>query len=260
MTDQPSVLTERTGATVVITLNRPDARNAVDADVAGRVADALDEADADRDVRCIVLTGAGEKAFCAGADLKALGRGEAPLAPGREHHGFAGFVRHPVSTPVIAAVNGAALGGGMELVLASDLAVAAETATFGLPEISRGIFAAAGGVLRLPEQLPRKVAMRMVLTGEAMPATDALRWGLVNEVVPRERLLETAREWARKIGSYSPTALRFLKHSFNADSDHLSGISHLAFDGLTQFAVSEEGMEGARAFAEKRPPDFRRFR
>ncbi len=136
MTDeqQPSVRTERSGHVLLVTIDRPQARNAVDADVAGRLADALEAADADPEVRCIVLTGAGEKAFCAGADLKALARGEVPLPTGREHYGFAGFVQHPISTPVVAAVNGAAQGGGTELVLASDVAVAADTATFGLPE------------------------------------------------------------------------------------------------------------------------------
>lgn len=258
--DQPSVLTERTGHTLVITLNRPQARNAVDADVATRVADALAEGDADRDVRCIVLTGAGDRAFCAGADLKALGRGETPLAPGRERLGFAGFVRHPVSTPVIAAVNGQALGGGTELVLASDVAIAADTASFGLPEISRGIFAAAGGVLRLPEQLPRKVAMRLILTGDAMPAADALRWGLVNEVVPAADVLPAALALADRIADNAPLAVQASKRlalgMVDGDLPHEAAAWQRNDTEIAAIGQSADAMEGIVAFIERRTPTW----
>ncbi|MGY2004537.1 enoyl-CoA hydratase-related protein [Blastococcus sp. SYSU DS1024] len=258
--DQPSVLTERLGHVLVVTLNRPHARNAVDADLAGRVADALEQADADPGVRCIVLTGAGEKAFCAGADLKALGRGEMPLAAGREHYGFAGFVRHPVSTPVVAAVNGAAQGGGTELVLGSDVAVAADTATFGLPEIARGIFAAAGGVLRLPEQLPRKVAMKLILTGEAMSAEDALRWGLVNDVVPAAEVLPAALALAERIAANAPLAVQASKRLALGMVD--GGLPHEAAAWarndaeIAAIGRSADAMEGIVAFLERREPNW----
>lgn len=260
MTDDPSVLTERTGHTVVITLNRPAARNAVDADVATRVADALERADADPLVRCIVLTGAGDRAFCAGADLKALARGEAPVPPGREHYGFAGAVRHPVSTPVVAAVNGSALGGGTELVLASDVAIAADTATFGLPEISRGIFAAAGGVLRLPEQLPRKVAMRLILTGDVMTADEALRWGLVSEVVPAAQVLPAALALADRIAANAPLAVQASKRLALGMVD--GGLPHedAAWQRndaeIAAIRQSADATEGIAAFIERRTPSW----
>ena len=258
---EPAVRTERVGATLVITLNRPRARNAVDADVAARVADALEAADFDRDIRCVVLTGAGDKAFSAGADLKALGRGERPLAPGREHYGFAGFVRHPISTPVIAAVNGPALGGGTELVLASDLAVAADTATFGLPEISRGIFAAAGGVLRLPEQLPRKVAMQLILTGEPMSAQDALRWGLVNDVVPAADVLPAALRLAEKVAANAPLAVQASKRLalgiVDGELPHEAAAWERNDAEIAAVGASVDAMEGIAAFIEGRAPRWR---
>lgn len=130
------------------------------------------------------MTGSGDQAFCAGADLKAIMRGEPVLEPGREHWNFAGFVNHFTSKPTIAAVNGNALGGGTELALACDLVVAVNTASFGLPEAKRGLLPGAGGVFRLVEQLPFRVAMQMLLTGEPMTPQDALRWGLINQVVP----------------------------------------------------------------------------
>ncbi|TFV52639.1 crotonase/enoyl-CoA hydratase family protein [Blastococcus sp. TF02A-35] len=259
--EQPGVLAERTDHTLVVTLNRPRARNAVDADVASRLADALESADHDPDIRCVVLTGAGDKAFCAGADLKALGRGETPLAPGREHYGFAGFVRHAVSTPVIAAVNGAALGGGTELVLASDLAVAVETATFGLPETARGIFAAAGGVFRLPEQLPRKVAMRMILTGDPMSAQEALRWGLVNEVVPADEVLPTALRLAERIAANAPLAVRASKRlalgMVDGDLPHEAAAWERNDAEIRAVGASADAMEGIAAFIEGRAPHWR---
>ena len=164
----------RAGAEV-ITLNRPAARNAVNLAVALGVGDVLEQAEHDRDIWAVVLTGAGNQAFCAGADLKSVARGESlsPADPVRAAWGFAGYVSHHVSKPTIAAVNGFALGGGTELALASDLVVAAESASFGLPEVKRGILAGAGGVFRLPAQIPKKVAMEMILTGEPIGACAA---------------------------------------------------------------------------------------
>lgn len=259
-TDQPapSVLTERTGHVVVVTINRPQARNALDLDVAVRLADALDAAEADPEVRCVVLTGAGEQAFSAGADLKALARGERAIVPGREHYGFAGVVRHPMSTPLVAAVNGAALGGGTELALAADLVVAAEHATLGVPEVKRGLLAAAGGVFRLPEQLPRKVAMRLVLTGEPMTAAEALRWGLVNEVVPGADVLPAALRLAEVIASNAPLAVQASKRLALGIVDGDRPAESAAWDRsgaeMARLLASADAAEGIRAFAEKRPP------
>src|SRR5690349_9588436 len=156
-----AVLVERDDHVLVVTLNRPEARNAVNGDLTLGLGTALEQADADPEIRAVVLTGAGDVSFCAGADLKALSRGESLNPPGTEAWGFAGVVNHAVSVPVIAAVNGTAFGGGTEIVLTADLAVAATTARFGLPEVTRGLIAAAGGLIRLPEQLPTKVAMEL---------------------------------------------------------------------------------------------------
>ncbi|MGB9308727.1 MAG: enoyl-CoA hydratase-related protein, partial [Mycobacterium sp.] len=168
---------------MVITINRPEARNAVNGAVSIGVGDALEEAQRDPDVRAVVITGAGDKSFCAGADLKAISRRENLYHPDHAEWGFAGYVHHFIDKPTIAAVNGTALGGGTELALASDLVVAAERAQFGLPEVKRGLIAAAGGVFRIVEQLPRKVAMELLLTGEPITASDAWEWGLINQVV-----------------------------------------------------------------------------
>ena len=172
----PAALTERRGNVLIITLNRPEARNAVNAAVSTAVGDALQQAQEDPEVRAVVITGAGET-FCAGADLKAISRRESIFHPDRGDWGFAGYVQHYIDKPTIAAVNGTALGGGTELALASDLVVAEESSSFGLPEVKRGLIAAAGGVFRIVEQLPRKVAMRLLFTGEPITAAEALNWG-----------------------------------------------------------------------------------
>lgn len=257
-----AVLSERDGHVLVVTLNRPEARNAVNADLTLGLGTALDEAEADLDIRAVVLTGAGDQTFCAGADLKAISRGESLNPPGTEAWGFAGMVQHPISKPVIAAVNGTALGGGTELVLASDLAVAADHATFGLPEVKRGLIAAAGGVLRLPEQMPRKVAMRLILTGEPIDAAGALRWGLVNEVVPAVDVLGAALDLARTIAANAPLSVQHSKRVAQGIEAGPRGMHCPAEDAAwaasdaAMMAVfsSEDAMEGPIAFAEKRAP------
>ena len=257
-TPQPAVLTELRGHVLVVTLNRPEARNAVNAELSQGLGDALERADTDPDIRAVVLTGAGDKTFCAGADLKAISRGEALNPPGTEQWGFAGFVNHPISTPVIAAVNATSLGGGTELVLACDLVVAAESAKFGLPEVRRGLMAAAGGLIRLPEQLPRKVAMHLILTGEPIDAQTALRWGLVNEVVPDDRVLAVAIELAETIASNAPLAVQASKRIalgvLDGELPHERAAWRANNDEMIALMSSEDAMEGPMAFAEKRTP------
>jgi len=170
---QPAVLVERRDDVLVITINRPEARNCVNGAVSIGVGDALEEAQQDADVRAVVITGAGDKSFCAGADLKAISRRENLYHPDHGEWGFAGYVHHFIDKPTIAAVNGTALGGGTELALASDLVVAEERAQFGLPEVKVGLLAGAGGVFRIAQQLPRKVGMQMLLTGEPISAAEA---------------------------------------------------------------------------------------
>jgi crotonobetainyl-CoA hydratase len=264
MSESPdaAVLTELRDHVLVVTLNRPEARNAVNGELTRLLGEALERAESDPEIRVVVLTGAGDKTFCAGADLKAISRGEALNPPGTERWGFAGFVNHPISKPVIAAVNATALGGGTELVLACDLAVAAESAKFGLPEVRRGLMAAAGGLIRLPEQLPRKVAMHVILTGEPMDAETALRWGLVNEVVPDGRVLDAALDLAEVIATNAPLSVQASKRIalglYAQGDDGLLAAERDAWqannDEMLTLMSSEDAIEGPTAFAEKRPP------
>src|SRR4051794_36382584 len=173
----PVTLVEIIDHTMVLTLNRPEAMNAVNAAVTKGVGDALEQAKDDPDVWAFIITGTG-RSFCAGADLKAVSRGEKTSPPGYDKWGWAAYVRHFIPKPTIAAVNGFALGGGTEMTLASDLAVAVETASFGLPEVKRGIMAAAGGTFRLPRQIPWKIGLEMMYTGEPISAQRAFELGL----------------------------------------------------------------------------------
>jgi crotonobetainyl-CoA hydratase len=257
---QPAVTVARHGHVLVVTLNRPAAMNAVNAEVSGLVGDALELADRDAAVHAVVLTGAGERAFCAGADLKALARGEPVRAPGHAEWGFAGYVRHPISKPTIAAVNGFALGGGTELVLASDLAVAAETATLGLPEVARGLFAGAGGAFRLSAQVPRKAAMELLLTGASITAARGCELGLVNRVVPAGQALAAALSMAQAISVNAPLAVQAAKRV--ANSAYGGQESEVAAwqrsdSELEALRRSADAREGAQAFAEKRAPVWR---
>jgi crotonobetainyl-CoA hydratase len=255
---KPAALVERRGNVMVITINRPEARNAVNAAVSVAVGDAVAEAQRDPDIRVVVLTGSGDQSFCAGADLKALAKRENIMHPDHPKWGFAGYVRHFIDKPTIAAVNGVALGGGTELTLASDLAVAAESAKFGLPEVKRGLIAAAGGVFRLVEQLPRKVALELMFTGEPMLAADALRWGLINQVVPDGTELDAALALAERITANAPLAVQASKRvAVGVDdgviTDDEAGWSRTMRE-ITALITSEDAREGPRAFAEKRQP------
>jgi crotonobetainyl-CoA hydratase len=255
-----AVKVERRGHVMIVTINRPEARNAVNRFVHEGVGDAMEAADADPDVRCVIVTGAGDKAFCAGADLVALSRGESlsPEDPAKQAWGFAGIVSHPISTPVIAAVNGDALGGGLEITLACDLAVAVETARFGLPEPKRGLFAAAGGVFRLPEQLPRKIAMEMILTGDPIPAERALSLGLVNALAPADKLIETALALAERITGNAPLSVQASKRMALGIVDGKVARDEAPWQqnrAETRIVfTSEDSREGPKAFAEKRAP------
>src|SRR3546814_2970756 len=190
MTDT-TILTERRGHLLIVTINRPEARNAVNAAVHTGIGTALEEAENDPEIRVVVITGAGDKSFCAGADLVALSRGESlqPEDPAQLAWGFAGMVSHPISKPVIAAVNGFAFGGGCEIALMSDIIVAADHAQFALPDVKVGLFAAAGGAFRLAQQLPKKHAMAYLLTGDPTPAALAAHIGPVHPALPPADLL-----------------------------------------------------------------------
>jgi crotonobetainyl-CoA hydratase len=258
--ENEAVGVERRGRVLLATINRPEARNAVNRAVAEGLGRALEQADADPDIWAFVVTGAGDQSFCAGADLKAISRGEsiAPADPREQAWGFAGYVRHFISKPTIAAVNGFALGGGTEITLASDLVVASEGAKFGLPEVKRGIFAGAGGVFRLPEQLPKKVAMEMIMTGEPITAQRALELGLVNRVVPQDRVVDAALELAAVVCANAPLSVQASKriaygiHDGQIPAEDESwALSQAEGKALM---TSADSKEGPRAFAEKRAP------
>ncbi|MCV7280288.1 crotonase/enoyl-CoA hydratase family protein [Mycolicibacterium flavescens] len=253
----PAALAERRGNVMIITINRPEARNAVNSAVSTAVGDALHLAQNDPDVRAVVLTGAGES-FCAGADLKAISRRENLFHPEHREWGFAGYVHHYIDKPTIAAVNGTALGGGTELALASDLVVAEERAKFGLPEVKRGLIAAAGGVFRIVDHLPRKVALEMLFTGEPMSAADAAKWGLINEVVPDGTVVDAAIALADRITCNAPLAVWASKRvAMGVDKGVIVGDEPGWARTLREVIAvmrSEDAKEGPLAFAEKRQP------
>ena len=248
------VSVETGGPLMVITINRPEARNAVNAAVARGVAGALDELDANPALRAGIITGAGGT-FCAGMDLKGFLAGENPQEGGR---GFGGIAMRPPAKPVIAAVEGYALAGGFEIALSCDLIVASEAASFGLPEVSRGLVAAAGGLLRLPARIPYHLAMEIALTGDRFPAARLHEAGLVSRLVPAGEALAEARKLAERIAANAPLALAASKRIIVESGDWPSGE---AFDRQNEISMpvftSADAMEGAAAFAEKRAPVWR---
>ncbi|MGI9126449.1 MAG: crotonase/enoyl-CoA hydratase family protein [Mycobacterium sp.] len=254
----PGALTERRGNTLVITINRPDARNAVNQAVSVGVGDALQQAQDDAQIRAVVITGSGDKSFCAGADLKAISRGENIFHPDHPEWGFAGFVQHFIDKPEIAAVNGTALGGGSEIALASDLVVAQSSAQFGLPEVKRGLVAAAGGMFRIVDQLPRKVAMQLLVTGDPIGAEEAARWGLINQVVRDGTVLDAALALADRITVNAPLAVQASKRVAAGVDDGVvtAEVAHWERSNREMRVVfrSEDAMEGPIAFAQKRAP------
>ncbi|HEX4818137.1 MAG TPA: crotonase/enoyl-CoA hydratase family protein [Nonomuraea sp.] len=245
------VLTEYADGFAVITINRPKARNAINSSVAEGIAAAMDELDGRQDLKVGIITGAGD-VFCAGMDLKAFLRGERPYVPGR---GFAGLVEAPPRKPLIAAVEGYAVAGGCELVLASDLVVAAQNARFGLPEVRRGLVAAGGGLLRLPQRIPYQVAMELALTGDFLTAERAYALGLVNRLTAPGEALAEAWRLAAAIAANGPLAVRVTKQVL---VESRGWPAEAAFgrqrELIAPIFTSDDAQEGARAFAEKRAP------
>jgi enoyl-CoA hydratase len=248
---EPAVLSQRRNRVLVVTINRPDQRNAVNAAVAAGIAGALDELDGDEELSIGVITGAG-KGFCAGMDLKAFVAGESPHFGDR---GFAGITRRAATKPLIAAIEGFAVAGGLEVALACDLIVAGRGARLGIPEVKRSLVAAAGGLLRLPRMLPRNVAMELALTGDPITAERAHDLGLVNRLADPGQALPTALELADAIAQNGPLALAASKRILQESADWPDAEF---FERQDQIAgpvmASEDAREGATAFAEKRPP------
>lgn len=247
------VIVERHGRMLLITINRPEAKNSVNKTVSEAVAAAVDELDADGALTVGVLTGAGGT-FSAGMDLKAFLRGERPSIPGR---GMCGMTQTPPRKPMIAAVEGWALAGGFELALACDLITAGESARFGLPEVKRGLVAAAGGLFRLAERIPRAVALETVLTGEPIAAPRAFELGLVNRLVSDGGALDAAVELATVISRNGPLAVRASKEIFAKapawPAEHRFTLQRPITDPVFE---SHDAREGATAFAEKRAPKW----
>ncbi|HEU4360511.1 MAG TPA: crotonase/enoyl-CoA hydratase family protein [Mycobacterium sp.] len=247
-----AVLQERHGRILVVTINRPDARNAANRAVSQGLADAVDELDADPALSVAVLTGAGGN-FCAGMDLKAFAAGERVDLPGRG----LGFTERPPRKPVIAAVEGYALAGGTELVLATDLVVASTTAKFGIPEVKRGLVAAGGGLLRLPHRIPYQKALELALTGESFTAEQGAGWGFVNVLTEPGQALAGAIDLAERITANGPMAVAVTKDivvksaSWTADE-----MWQKQLELIMPVFVSNDAKEGAIAFAEKRQPNW----
>jgi enoyl-CoA hydratase len=237
----------------ILTLNRPEARNAISPEVSRTMATLLDEVEADPALRAVVLTGRGE-VFSAGADLKVVAQGNAnDIARGKG--GFAGIVTRDFPKPLIAAVNGPALAGGFEIVLSCDLVVAAEGARFGIPEVKRGLMAAAGGLIRLPKRIPLAIALELAMTGDPIDAPRALQLGLVNRVVPAGQVIDEAIALAERIGENSPVAVRNSRQLVReaAEMSEADGWRR-TLELMMPVFESGDAIEGATAFAEKRPP------
>lgn len=265
MSDEVSgeeVVVEDRGHVRVLRINRPEARNALNTAVIDGLGRGLEEADADDEVRALVVTGTGDRAFCAGMDLRDFaagggpGAGAADGAPPGEPGAYVRFLRGGIAKPVVGAANATAVAGGFELLLACDLVVASEHAQFGLPEVKRGLFPAGGG-LALGRRLPLAVALELGLTGDSIDAGRALALGLVNRVVPPERVLDEAVALATRIAENGPLAVRVVKQlmheALDISSDELwekqAAASPVVFG-------SEDAREGARAFVERRPPNW----
>lgn len=248
------VLTERRGPVLLITLNRPDARNAVNAALAAQIAAALEELDADDELRVGVLFGAG-KGFSAGMDLKAFVKGESPHVEGR---GFAGITRKAAEKPLIAAIEGFAVAGGLEIALSCDLIVAAKDARLGIAEVKRGLVAAAGALFRLPQRIPYTAAMELALTGDFIDGQRAYELGLINRATEPGAALDTALELAEAMGQNAPLALVASKKIVSQASGWDEAEAWKHSDSIAgPVMVSEDAREGATAFAEKRPPDWK---
>ncbi len=247
------VLVERHEGILIVTLNRPEARNAVNRDVAVRVCAALDELDADPTLSVGIVTGAGGS-FCSGMDLKAFVIGERPEIDG---FGFAGLTERRSAKPIVAAVEGYALAGGCEMVLACDLVVAAENAMFGIPEVTRGLVAGSGGLVRLPRKIPVNIAMEYALTGAHFPADRAHAWGLVNRLTAPGEALAGAVELARAILANGPLGVRTSKRLILESASWEMGDAWERQRPMVEAVLaSEDSQEGARAFAEKRAPNW----
>ena len=250
---EPVIVREQRGPVAILRINRPEARNAVNPELAREMEAALDDVEADPGTLAVVITGTGD-VFCAGADLKRVAGGEGGRIA-TKRGGFGGITSRQFSKPLLAAVNGHALAGGFEIVLACDLVVAADDADFGIPEVKRGLFAAAGGLIRLPNRIPTATAMELALTGDPIGADRAFELGLVNRVVPRAEVLDATFALAERVSANAPVAVRNTRTMVREARDLTEAEAwprnyELAMEVFT----TKDSIEGATAFAEKRAP------
>ena len=253
------VIRERTGMVETLTLNRPEAANSLNPPLMAELGTALNDILADVDVRAVVVTGAGERIFCAGMDLTALGAFSTDPLTWDDPDGartLFEFLDGSYEKPLIAAVNGAAVGGGLEVVMACDLVVAAEHARFGLPEVKRGLFAAGGGT-RLSQRIPQALALEMGLTGRLIGAERAAQFGLVNEVVPAGDLMAAAGALAAEVAANGPLGVQLTKRLMRRAADQGSDFGRATPEENGAIFGSEDAREGATAFMEKRDPVYR---
>lgn len=260
--DYKLIKVEKKDHLTIITINRPEVMNAMNPPTSAEMSHAFNEFDEDPDAWVSILTGAGDRAFSAGNDLKYQAEHGGPKvreAMAGVKGGLGGItLRHDLFKPVIAAVNGLALGGGFELALACDIIVAAENASFGLPEPRVGMLAAGGGMHRIPRQIPYHLGMGMLLASRRIGAEDAQRYGLINEIVPLGNLISAAEEWANEIMKASPLAVRASKESaIKGLAMPLEEAMSGPFPIAIEMYASEDHIEGPRAFAEKRPPNWK---
>ena len=247
------VLRERRGHVEILTINRPEARNAINRATALALDAALSDCEGDDDVWVVVLTGAGDKAFSAGMDLKAFAAGEFPITD----NGFGGITQRAFPKPIIAAANGAALAGGFEIMISCDMVVAADHAKFGIPEAQRGLIAGGGGLIRLAKRIPLAIAYEMALTADPIDADRAYELGLVNRVVPGDEVLDAAVALAERIAQNAPLAVRVSKDVMRTSLEMTELESwELNNSSFGMIARSADALEGAVAFAEKRPPQW----
>ncbi len=255
--ENKTVLTELRDGVLIVTINRNERRNAIDPDTANLMEQILNDAEKDPAVGAILLTGAGDRSFCAGEDLAALGENGECLT--ETEHGFAGITERLCAKPIVCACNGTAVAGGLEIALACDVIVAAEHARFGLTEVKVGLLATSGGLIRLPKLIPAKIAAEMCLTGTLINAQRAYEIGLVNHVVPADQLMDKAMELARQMAANAPISLRLTKQLLHM-APHLSeedGMRVCRYMAWKYVEGTEDAVEGPKAFLEKRKPQWK---
>lgn len=255
--ENKTVLTELRDGVLIVTINRNERRNAIDPDTANLMEQILNDAEKDPAVGAILLTGAGDRSFCAGEDLAALGENGECLT--ETEHGFAGITERLCAKPIVCACNGTAVAGGLEIALACDVIVATEHARFGLTEVKVGLLATSGGLIRLPKLIPAKIAAEMCLTGTLINAQRAYEIGLVNHVVPADQLMDKAMELARQMAANAPISLRLTKQLLHM-APHLSeedGMRVCRYMAWKYVEGTEDAVEGPKAFLEKRKPQWK---